>query len=142
MSAPLITRAEREQMLVNGRPSIETIDHDPFPVVKLFSPYMGGTWLLTELDPENPDIAFGLCDLAVGFPELGCVSLEELASARVGPCPAVERDRHWQATAPLSAYVDAAFAAGHIVDWLPAVTGEGAPSPERSAETGATGAGQ
>lgn len=125
MRAPLITRIEREHMLALGHQSAALVDHDPFPVVKLFSPYMGGTWLLTELDPEMPDIAFGLCDLGMGFPELGNVSLGELQAVRVGGCPAVERDRHWQATAPLSAYVDAAFAAGHIVDHLPAGVGEG-----------------
>ncbi|WP_226584348.1 DUF2958 domain-containing protein [Acuticoccus sediminis] len=126
MSAPLLTKAQREQLLANGRPSLATIDHDPFPVVKLFSPYMNGTWLLTELDPEEQDIAFGLCDLGVGFPELGCVRVSELAGLRLGAVPAIERDRHWQATAPLSAYVDAAYAAGHIVDTLPVTAEEGA----------------
>ena len=41
------------------------------PVVKLFTPDVNATWLLTELDPEDPDISFGLCDLGVGCPELG-----------------------------------------------------------------------
>jgi hypothetical protein len=30
-------------------------------VVKLFTPDAACTWLLTELDPDDPDIAFGLC---------------------------------------------------------------------------------
>ena len=31
--------------------------------------------LLTELYPDGPDIAFALCDLGMGFPELGDVEL-------------------------------------------------------------------
>ncbi|WP_409049689.1 DUF2958 domain-containing protein [Runella sp. MFBS21] len=36
--------------------------------------------LLSELNPFEPTIAYGLCDLGRGFPELGYVSLEELKS--------------------------------------------------------------
>src|SRR3546814_21033640 len=67
----------RERLLANGRISLER-DHDPLPVVKFFTPDAGATWLLTELDPDHPDIAFGLCDLGLGAPELGCVSVTEL----------------------------------------------------------------
>lgn len=35
-------------------------EQDFLPVVKLFMPECGFVWLLTELDPEQPDIAFGL----------------------------------------------------------------------------------
>ena len=38
--------------------------------------YLGAaTWLLTELDSEDPDIAFGLCDLGMQCPELGSVRI-------------------------------------------------------------------
>ncbi|MEA3273834.1 MAG: DUF2958 domain-containing protein [Pseudomonadota bacterium] len=36
-----------------------------------------GTWLLSELYPDDPNVAFGLCDLALGFPELRDVRLSE-----------------------------------------------------------------
>jgi len=49
-------------------------------VVKLYTPNAGATWLLSELDAEG--IAFGLCDLGLGFPELGYVSLAELEAFR------------------------------------------------------------
>jgi hypothetical protein len=40
---------------------------------------MGGvTWLLSEVDPHDQDIAFGRYDLGMGFPELGSVRLSEL----------------------------------------------------------------
>lgn len=49
------------------------------PVVRLFTPDAQATWLLTEIDPEAPMIAFGLCGLGMGYPELGYVSLEEIS---------------------------------------------------------------
>ena len=53
-------------------------------MVKLFSPTGAATWLVSELDPEQPDIAFGLADLGFGCPELGSFRVSELQSVR-GP---------------------------------------------------------
>jgi hypothetical protein len=58
------------------------------PVVKFFAAG-SATWLLSELDPET-GIAFGLCDLGMGFPELGSVTLDELIETG-----RVERDLHF-----------------------------------------------
>ena len=66
---------------------------DPVPVLKLFTPWANATWLLTELTPDR--IGFGLCDLGLGEPELGYVSLAELESIRGPGGLRVERDRHW-----------------------------------------------
>jgi hypothetical protein len=44
------------------------------PVVKIFTPDGNATRLLTELDPIGEHLAFGLCDLGLGEPELGYVS--------------------------------------------------------------------
>ena len=63
---------------------------------KLFSPYTGWRWYITEMDP-----ATGLCfGLVEGFEtELGYFDLTELAEAKVfGPVPAVERDLYWKPT--------------------------------------------
>lgn len=46
------------------------------PAVYIFMPGGTGTWILWEYDPKD-HIAHGMCDL--GFPEMGDVSLEELA---------------------------------------------------------------
>ena len=80
----LLTKAIREKLLANGRISAKNpeAEFDPRPVVKIFTPDAGATWLLTELDPEGEDMAFGLCDLGLGSPELGYVSMSELASVR------------------------------------------------------------
>lgn len=79
----LFTKEQREQLLKNGQP--ENRDKDHPPVVHLTLPGTNCEWLLSELDPENPTIAFGLCDLGMGFPEMGYVDLEELQSLSVGP---------------------------------------------------------
>lgn len=112
----LISREERATMLAYGRRSARGEQIDPFPVVKLFTPDAGATWLLTELDPDDPDIAFGLCDLGLGFPELGSVRLSEIATARGRLGLGVERDLYFVADKPLSAYAEEARKLGEIDD--------------------------
>ena len=75
MAEPLITDELYAQLFANGARSAAGEDIDPHPVVKLFTPDAGATWLITEADPEYPDHMFGLCDLGLGSPELGYVSL-------------------------------------------------------------------
>jgi hypothetical protein len=106
----LLTTADRVELLVNGLNS--GIDHRP--VVKLFTPDGAATWLLTECDPDEPDRLFGLCDLGLGGPELGYVSLTELTELRGKLGLPVERDQHFVADKPLSAYAAEARAAGRI----------------------------
>ena len=101
----LLTAALRRQLLLNGHKSRSQPDFDPVPVVKLFSPDACATWLLTELNPDNPDLAFGLCDLGLGSPELGYVSLSEIASIRGRLGLPVERDRFFAPTEPLSVHL-------------------------------------
>lgn len=115
----LLTKSIREQLLRNGeirRQELaqEVTETDFEPVVKLFTPDAACTWLLTELDPEDPDIAFCLCDLGMGCPELGYVSVTELESVRGRLGLPVERDLHFTADRTLCAYADEARAAGHI----------------------------
>jgi hypothetical protein len=102
----LFTDEQHRQLLENGRP--ENRDRDHTPVVKLFTPDAGATWLLTEIDPNELNIAFGLCDLGLGFPELGNVYLPELVALRGKLGLPIERDLHFTATHPLSVYARAA----------------------------------
>jgi len=112
----LITNVQRAQLLANGRAHAEGRDIDPRPVVKLFTPDARATWLLTELDPEDGDTAFGLCDLGLGMPELGSVRLSELASVR-GPLGLpLERDLYFVAQRALSEYAQLARDNGSIID--------------------------
>ena len=61
---------------------------------KLFSPYNGWRWYITEWDPGT-GLCFGLVE---GFEtELGYFDLSELAEVTVfGSVPAVERDLYWE----------------------------------------------
>ena len=106
------------------------------PVVKIFCPAGSATWLLHGLDSDG-DTAFGLCDLGMGFPELGYVSIRELQELRVNVQILVngqpvkmpirlERDLHFRPEHTLEVYAQAALAAQGITE-----------SPERLAEAAA-----
>ena len=115
----LLTADIRKKLLRNGRlhqqcDEADKEEPDFAPVVKLFTPDAGCTWLLTEIDPDDPDIAFGLCDLGMGYPELGSVSLSELEALRGRLNLPVERDLYFTATKTLSAYAEEARAHGAI----------------------------
>ncbi|MGK9166722.1 DUF2958 domain-containing protein [Inquilinus limosus] len=114
MSHPLITDAQRAELLANGTRTAAGETIDPYPVVKLFTPDAGATWLLTELDPADPDLGFGLCDLGLGFPELGSVRLSEITAVRGRLGLPVERDRFFRADRPLSRYAEEAQRLGII----------------------------
>jgi hypothetical protein len=112
----LITEQQRTQLLANGQAHAEGLDIDPAPVVKLFTPDAQATWLLTELDPEDGDTAFGLCDPGLGMPELGSVRLSELSTIR-GPLGLpVERDLYFMPRRTLSEYAALARDNGSILD--------------------------
>jgi len=119
----ILTEEIREQLLANGRAQRATIRDgsddpqptDPKPVVKIFTPDANATWLLSELDPEDDDLAFGLCDLGLGEPELGYVRISELAGLR-GPLRLPpERDRQFEASKPISEYFSEARRERRIV---------------------------
>jgi hypothetical protein len=112
--AVLLTTAIRRQLLQNGHKSRSQPNFDPVPVAKLFTPDASATWLLTELNPDNPDLAFGLCDLGLGSPELGYVSLAEIARIRGRLRLPVERDRWFCTAEPLSVHLQRARQSGRI----------------------------
>ena len=116
----LLTACQHARMLANGTANAKHIAEDGntqdfWPVVKLFCPWGAATWLLSELDPEDEDIAFGLCDLGFGCPELGSVRLSELAAVRGPAGLTIERDRHFKPTKSLTAYAAEASDKGRIV---------------------------
>lgn len=111
----LLTAEITAALLANGARSAAGEEIDPVPVVKLFTPDAGATWLLTELDPAQPDCAFGLCDLGLGCPELGYVSIAELKSVRGKLGLPVERDLHFRPDKPLSQYALLAREAERII---------------------------
>ncbi len=117
----LLTQQLQDRLITNGRVRLKLdeeglADPDFIPVVKLFTPDAAATWILTELSTGDNDIAFGLCDLGLGFPELGYVRISELEALR-GPLGLpVERDRSFNPTCTIAVYARAARTAERIVD--------------------------
>ena len=107
----LFTKAQFEQLIANGR----NRDQDHPPVVKLFTPDAQCTWLVSEIDPDENDLAFGLCDLGMGYPELGYIDLIEIRAVRGQLGLRVERDFSFTGKYPMSVYAEAARRAEHIV---------------------------
>jgi hypothetical protein len=103
-------------------------DGDPVPVLKLFNPAGPGTWLITELGDDG-DTLFGLCDLDMGFPELGSVSLSEITSVKLPLGLTIERDVSFQGRVPISRWTEIARQTGSIsaaeavVRALPSING-------------------
>ncbi len=114
----LLTQTQTDRLLANCQLQIAESDRggptfDFDPVVKLFTPDGQCTWLLTELGRD--DIAFGLCDLGMGCPELGYVCMDELRNLR-GPLGLpVEQDLNFAPNKSLLAYADEARQHGRIV---------------------------
>ena len=113
----LITKAIEKRLRKNGEAQAERdgANVEAKPVVKFFTPDAQATWLITEVDPDDPDRLFGLCDLGLGFPELGYVSLHELQTIRGRFGLHVERDKCFTPTKTLLEYAAEARAKERIV---------------------------
>ncbi len=100
----IIDKEMREKLLENGKPENKGENHLPVVQVSILgSDYQ---WLLTELDPEHQNIAFGLCDLGMGFPEMGYVDLKDIQNlaAMTGLVMPVICIRKMDAKYPLMTY--------------------------------------
>jgi hypothetical protein len=107
----------REKMIQNALEAQERTHTDHAPVVKLHTKYGKGIWLLSELDPVN-DIAYGICDLGQGEPELSYVSLSHLESIKHARLKVrmIETDPKFIAKYPMSVYLAAARANRRITE--------------------------
>jgi hypothetical protein len=99
----------QEIMVHNALEVQNDLGKDHEPVVKLHSKYGKAIWLLSELDATN-SIAFGLCDLGQGKPELSYVSISHLESIKHArlKVPMVEVDPRFEGRYPMSVYFEAA----------------------------------
>ena len=115
----LLTTEQHTQLLANGwlpRLASRTgTAFDPQPVVKLFTPGAFSRWLLSEIDPNDHDRAYGLCDVGNGHPDFGYVRLRELEDLRGIRQDPVVRDLRFLADKPLSAYAGVARIRGLII---------------------------
>lgn len=101
----LFTPEQRQQLLKNGTDR----DKDHPPVVRLFMSNTACTWLISEIYGEEMDYAFGLCDLGMGFPELGYCYLTEMLDAE-NPHQGIKllSDSQFRGNHPMSTYQAAA----------------------------------
>jgi hypothetical protein len=111
----LLTVELLEKLIANGRLDAHK-KRFLWPVVKFFTPDAQATWLISELDTEDGDTMFGLCDLGHGYPELGYFSLKDLKTVRGRFGLPVEREKAWKPRMSLSAYTDDARKHGRIRD--------------------------
>jgi hypothetical protein len=111
----MIPRVLFDELLANGVETARGKEIDFHPVVKIFDPLGSAVWLLTEIDPADPNLAFGLCDLGFGFPELGYVNLDEMSAVRGSAGQSLRVDRDFRPGKRLSEYADEARHVGRIV---------------------------
>ena len=104
----LLTKAIETKLIKNNEQRYDD-GFDPKPAVKFFNPVGSGTWLISEYDPESR-VFFGLCDLGMGYAELGDVGRDELESIKGFMGLGIERDTHWTADKTLSEYASIAQA--------------------------------
>jgi hypothetical protein len=103
----LFTAQHKKTLLANGRASQADANFDPWPVVKFFTPWASCTWLVTEIDPDEPNRLWVLADLGLDCCEYGTVWLTDLLELRGPAGLRIERDRHWKPQGPISAYIRA-----------------------------------
>lgn len=111
---PQITKRERQELLRNhkytsGVAGTEN-EKDFKPVVKLFCITSPATWLLTEMSADGT--AFGLCDLGMGFPELGYVHASDIEEMGF----IIEKDKWFTAKAGISEYAKHARSEQRIIE--------------------------
>ena len=106
----LFTKAITEKLAKNGQ--VEDGDHAP--VVKIFDPWSPCIWLLTESEPDAPNILFGLADLGFQCPEMGSVYRSELETQRNPLGLPLERDQHFTSNVPLSEWARVSSRIGYI----------------------------
>jgi Protein of unknown function (DUF2958) len=116
----LLTRKLRNRLIENGlfndaRRKRGERPVDLLPVVKLYFPWSGAMFLLTEIDPQDDDRAFGLCDFGLGSPQLGSLRLHEIMLFDAPGKQHVERDRHFKPAKSLGAYAAEALVARRIL---------------------------
>ena len=108
MAMELLTQTLKAKLLKNHR--LDGV----WPPVKFFDPCGSATWLIASMDSCG-DRLFGLCDLGMGFPELGYVSLRELQAVKGRYGLGLERDLHFRPTKTLLQYAEEARAACRIL---------------------------
>ena len=111
----LITKEIEKQL----RSNMDIPETDRKPYLKLFGG-SSATWLISEIESgsieEGNAIFFGLCDLGAGYPEMGSVAMQDLASVKFPPFDLpIERDLYFTPNKTLMEYWEDSRTRGAIV---------------------------
>jgi hypothetical protein len=113
-----LTEEDWKRLLQNGHAAKaggEAVRLELEPVVMLFTPDAACTWLLSEVDPDDPETAFGLCDLGMGYPELDRFRLSELTTLSEQLGLVIERRASFVAAKSIGRYALEARITGHAL---------------------------
>jgi hypothetical protein len=99
---PLITDGQFKRLLANAPQTLDDLDIDPIPVVKIFLPHV--RWLLGWIYPHNHDRAFAVMKWGNKEPEIGDVLLSSIVASRLGTLMP-ERDLYITLDKSLSHYM-------------------------------------
>lgn len=101
----LLSLSQERRLLLNGlfnslRTERKVAPKDFRPIVRLVCRQTGTAWLLSELDPSNPDVAVGLREDPRRSPRIVRVRLSTFGFKRNGQGP-VESDKRFHPTKTL-----------------------------------------
>lgn len=120
----LFSKPELVRLIENAH-SI-TNNMEMIPAAKLYIPQTGYTWLLTELNPDNPTQGMGLIDLSGGYIYYGYISIDGIVNMGKQKGIATRRDPYFTGKYPVKTYLQAALTYGFITDqevllakWIP-----------------------
>ena len=102
-----------QQQLFEFKKSSQKLDLKP--IVKLYRADGAGTWLLSEMHEERPDMAIGLCDRGGGHTAVMEISLSELQEHACKPLFAIELDDSFAATKTIAQYAEQAQLDGKLI---------------------------
>ncbi|WP_414714262.1 DUF2958 domain-containing protein [Sphingomonas sp.] len=112
-----MTDDEARQLVENARLATSDATFDPVPLIRIKVADSDASWLVTEIDPDDHDLAYGLADAGIGLPEQGHFRLSTLADATGALGGRAERDRSFKPAPGMTLAVLARIAhtAGRIV---------------------------
>jgi Protein of unknown function (DUF2958) len=99
---PLITNGQFKRLLANAPQTLDELDIDPIPVVKIFLPHV--RWLLGWIYPNDHDRAFAVMQWGNKEPEIGDILLSTIVASRLGMLKP-ERDMYITLNKSLSYYM-------------------------------------
>lgn len=114
----LFTKHDLKLLHKNGEASLARKGQH-MPALKIFNPHGPGLWLISELDPSEPDHLYALFETYNRKPCLGWISREHLEDCRVqysNHYVPLQSDRTFEPKATIDIYARAARATGRITE--------------------------